>query len=631
MRFTRDLSIRSKLLLIILGTTGAALVLGFAAATTYVVGTLRTEWVDRTTLLAEVVSEYSASELAFQDSMQATQTLANLAALPDIESAYLFTTDWTLFASFERTPSEDPMPPFRFPGASVDANLIHVVQPVAMGGEELGALYLRSSSRRLQATVARYLSVTGTLLLLLLAAAVGAALRLERVISKPILKLASAAKTVSLSGDYSSRVVKQSDDEIGTLFSAWNEMLLRLERQRHEQDKAEAALRRSEERFRVLVEQSQDAVYVMSSDDRFVYVNPRFEKMLGYSLEEVAQPNFDSIELVVSSDRNTIREYRRRRSEGESEVWQLEFGCLSRGGESYDVEANIANIEWDGEQARMGVMRDISARKAAERRLKEQQVQLEQYTDQLERYAQDLERRNRELDQFAYVVSHDLKAPLRAIINLSTWIEEDLGDDLDPEVQSNMDLMRKRVKRMDALIDGILEYSRVGRVHTGVEDVEVGELLQEVIDDISPPAGFSVELPPTLPGLRASKIRLAQVFGNLLSNAIKHHDREEGRIRITVEENLEDYEFAVTDDGPGIATEYQEKIFMIFQTLEPRDRNENTGVGLAIVKKIVEESGGSMAVMSRPGAGATFRFSWPKQPPNAEHEAPQDQEEKPSS
>ncbi|MCP4898351.1 MAG: PAS domain S-box protein [bacterium] len=627
MSIAKRLSIRSKLLAIILGTTGTALIVGFTAVASYVVVSLRSEMIDRTALTAQVVAEYSASELAFKDPTQATQTLANLAALPEIESAYLFDLEWKLFASYERIGSDDPMPPFQNPGSSIDRNLIHVVQPVVMAGEELGTLYVRCSTERLQSKVVRYLLVTCLLLGLLMAAAAAAALRLEKVISRPILKLASAANAVSESGDYSSRVTKEADDEIGTLFSAWNEMLLRIEKRRQKQERAESALRRSEERFRNLIEQSRDAVYVMSAESRFVYINPRFEEMLGYTIEEVTAPIFSSIDLVAEEHRETVQAYRRRLAEHGSGVERLEFGCITRNGVIVEIEANITNIEWDGKPARMGVMRDISARKRAERRLKAQQAQLEDYTAKLERYAHDLERRNRELDQFAYVVSHDLKAPLRAITNLSTWIEEDLGSTLDPEVSSNIELMRQRVHRMDNLIDGILEYSRVGRVHTGVEDVDTDSLLAEVIGDIAIPKEFSVEISGEMPTLSASRIRLAQVFSNLISNAVNHHDRKEGRIWISASEDDDSYVFAVRDDGPGIAPEYQEKVFMIFQTLKPRDHHESTGVGLAIVKKIVEESNGTLSLISSSGRGSTFRFTWPKSPAQDEPESSATHEE----
>jgi signal transduction histidine kinase len=228
-----------------------------------------------------------------------------------------------------------------------------------------------------------------------------------------------------------------------------------------------------------------------------------------------------------------------------------------------------------------------------------------------ERLIGALERSNRDLDQFAYVASHDLKAPLRGIANLAQWLREDLGSDLTRDVARQLQLMRVRVHRMEALIEGILDYSRAGRA-TQLETVDTGRLFNEVIELIVPPPGAVVEVPRTMPVLRTERAPLQQVFMNLVGNALKHAGRPDPRVTVWAREGDRFDEFSVSDNGPGIAAAYHEKIWAIFQTLETRDRVEGTGIGLAVVKKIVEARGGRAWVESAEGAGASFHFLWPR-------------------
>ena len=226
---------------------------------------------------------------------------------------------------------------------------------------------------------------------------------------------------------------------------------------------------------------------------------------------------------------------------------------------------------------------------------------------------------NDELDQFAYVTSHDLKAPLRGISNLSNWIEEDLGPDrLTPEARGQFDLLRGRVQRMERLIDGLLQYSRVGRTEVTVEWVDVGQLMAEVVDWVGPPPGVRVIVGPDMPSFNADRLRLGQVLANLVGNAVKHGSPR-GTVRVTCEPAAggDAYAFAVADDGPGIDARYHERIFGVFQTLNRRDQVEGTGIGLALVRKVVTAKGGTVGVESAPGQGATFRFTWPRVDPDA--------------
>lgn len=256
--------------------------------------------------------------------------------------------------------------------------------------------------------------------------------------------------------------------------------------------------------------------------------------------------------------------------------------------------------------------RQVIERKKAESELQRLNDTLEQ---RIAERSQEANRRANELEQFAYVASHDLKAPLRGIANLAQWLQEDLEEKLAPESREQLDLLRDRVGRMQNLIEGLLEYSRIGRVPAESGEVDVGDLLNEIADSLAPPKGFQIKLPKSLPTLRTSRLHLSQVFSNLLSNAIKHHGKKRGRIWVEWADIGDNIRFSVCDDGQGIAPEFQSKIFLMFQTLAISDRNTNTGIGLALVKKIVEEHGGTIYVRSDRGDGSRFIFTWPKRDP----------------
>ncbi|HMG56959.1 MAG TPA: ATP-binding protein, partial [Kofleriaceae bacterium] len=225
-----------------------------------------------------------------------------------------------------------------------------------------------------------------------------------------------------------------------------------------------------------------------------------------------------------------------------------------------------------------------------------------------------LEASNQELDQFAYVASHDLKAPLRGIANLSQWIEDDLGDRLDDQSRGHLHLLRGRVVRLENLIAGILAYSRAGRDSSEQAAVDVGGLVAEVWELLAPPAAARLEVAAPLPQLRTSRVQLQQILLNLFGNAIKYNAERALTIRIAAQRTGRRWEFAVADDGIGIAPEFADKIWGLFQTLERRDKVESTGIGLSVVRKIVESHGGKAWVESELGRGATFRFTWPADP-----------------
>ena len=209
---------------------------------------------------------------------------------------------------------------------------------------------------------------------------------------------------------------------------------------------------------------------------------------------------------------------------------------------------------------------------------------------------------------------------MRGIRTLAEWISQDDANKLSDESREQFGLLVARVNRMQDLIDGILQYSRAGRVNEGRVRIDLGELVAEVIDTLVPPENVAITIEDELPVIELERIRVFEVFQNLLSNAIKYMDKPQGRIRIGCTGQDEFWRFSVSDNGPGIEERYFERIFQLFQTLSPHDDRESTGIGLTVVKKIVEMYGGEVGVESKLGQGSTFFFTLPRTQEEAQHE-----------
>lgn len=259
-------------------------------------------------------------------------------------------------------------------------------------------------------------------------------------------------------------------------------------------------------------------------------------------------------------------------------------------GTVFPLDLSVAEIRVEDRRFFSGIVRDITERKNAEL---------------------NLMRSNAELEQFAYVASHDLKTPLRNIDNLAEWVYEDNEKTLNEDAKEKLSLLRTCVTRLEVLLDDILAYSRAGRIVDDAKEVDVGELVRQVAATHIP-ASFEVRLPPSLPKLHSPATPLMQIFGNIFSNAVKHHDRGGGVIEVRCQPLGQFYEFSVHDDGPGIPPRYHDRAFQMFQTLQSRDKVEGSGMGMAIIKKLVEWQGGRAWIESAEDRrGTAIHFLWP--------------------
>jgi light-regulated signal transduction histidine kinase (bacteriophytochrome) len=216
-------------------------------------------------------------------------------------------------------------------------------------------------------------------------------------------------------------------------------------------------------------------------------------------------------------------------------------------------------------------------------------------------------------DEFLYVITHDLKAPLRAISNLSTWIEEDLSESLKGETRRNFQILRSRVARMEAMITGVCEYANIPKLKTTAEHTDLSILIEQVLMKVVVPSHIQVSVALEVTHLYTSRPALFKVLYELISNAVKFNDKEMGYIKISSRAENSLVEFSVEDNGSGIPRDCYEKIFIFFQTLHAKDKIESTGMGLPLAKRIVEDFEGHLGVDAESGCGSKFFFTWSNQ------------------
>ncbi|MGB3615991.1 MAG: PAS domain-containing protein [Elainellaceae cyanobacterium] len=385
-----------------------------------------------------------------------------------------------------------------------------------------------------------------------------------------------------------------------------------------ERKQAEEALRQSEERLRLAQRAAGAGLWDWDLMTNQITWSDEYYQLHG--LNTSIPPSYENwLTSILQPDRDRVNQAILDALENNTGL-AIEFRILHpASGVCWLTIMGQTLYNTDGHPVRMtGISLNITERKQAEEALSYRAQELTRLNHVLKTITADLDQRNRDLNQFTYVVSHDLKAPLRGIQNLSQWLQEDLGDLIPPENQKQLKLMASRVTLMETLISDLLQYSRAGRVKQPPEQVNLGELLTEIVSTLTVPLGITVRFTLPLPTVWARRVMLSQVFANLISNAIKYGCIDgRGEITISAWEEDNSYRFAVADNGPGIAPEDQERIFGIFETLQaktpsPSESNAtiSTGIGLAIVKRLVNAEGGNLWIESDLNRGATFFFTW---------------------
>ena len=626
MSVLRHVSIRIKLIAIVMLTTCASLALAGLALVVF-------EWIiGRRALhreieaVADILATNSTATLTFDDQRTALDTLNTLSSQPRILSGCFYAGDGSLLASYPEAPSPSsrlPCPPGLGPdGARFERTTLVLQRPVMSSGERLGSVRLVASldelERRVQAFgLVLFATLSATALVALLVSS-----RLQRLVSRPVLDLAATASRISEKRDLGLRAAKEGRDEIGVAVDAFNQMLDRIE-------EANQALRQAGDRSREQAELMQsvldsmgEGLVVAGPDGKFLLWNKAASRLTGQGPAQLSTREWPAHYGLYVSEREPLFNpdqlplVRAMRGESVSDVEMFLKDETRQIGRWITISARPLRDGAGTLRGGISVFADVTERRRAEEELRALNATLEQRVADraaaAEARAGELKRSNEELEQFAYVASHDLQEPLRAVASYTQLLRQRSKGTLDAEGQLYADHVLTGVARMRALISGLLDYSRVGRSGSDLGRVDAGAVLDAALADLQPAlaeAGGRLTRGP-LPVLQADPVQLGQLFRNLVSNAIKFRASEPPAIEVRSEREGEHWRFAVRDNGIGIDAKYHERIFAIFQRLHGWDR-PGTGIGLAICRKIVESHGGRIWVESEPDRGSTFFFTLP--------------------
>src|SRR6266511_3629001 len=520
MPFLRDVSLKRKLMVIIMLTSSVALLLACAAFVTYERVEFRQDMVDDLSVKAELFAEQSTAALSFKDPKAATEILHKLVAQKHIAAACIYGSDGHVFAQYQRADAhEDFSPPApQKNGHWFDDRYLELFRDILLNGKAIGTVYLKSDLLELNTRLLQYANIVIYVLLISIGVAWLLSLRLQKIVSQPILHLAKTARAVSAGKNYSLRAVKQSSDELGELIDGFNDMLAQI--------------------------QARDA----------------------------------------------------------------------------ELEQGRKYLEQRVQERTKELQQEITERKQAEERLKAT--------------ASRLEHSNRELQDFAYVASHDMQEPLRKVQAFGDRLKAACAKSLGAEGRDYLERMHAAAKRMQILIDDLLAFSRVTTKASPFEPANLDKIAREVLADLEvrlQQTGGQVDL-GELPAIDADPLQMRQLFQNLIGNALKFH--QEGRTPVVkvrsrifphapgepaARRPAEEFcQIMVEDNGIGFDEKYLDRIFILFQRLHGRSAYEGTGIGLAICRKIADRHGGSITARSTPGEGSAFIVTLPlKQPKQA--------------
>jgi PAS domain S-box-containing protein len=639
MRAFHNLSIRQKLTLIIMATSAAALLLACIAFGAYDLITFRQGLVRQLGIQAEIIGANSTAAVTFNDAAAAQEILGALQAERNIEAACIYTRDGQLFARYVRKngPEAFVPPAVRADGYWFSDDRLGLFRRIVLDGEPAGSVYLQSDLRALRTRMTRYTGIVAVILLSSCLLAWLLSRRLQRVISGPIEHLAETAHAVSESRDYSLRAHKRSQDELGKLIDAFNDMLAQIQARDHalhqaqdeledrvrartaelrqeiaQRTRAENALRDSERTLRTMTGAAPDAVIMMDSDGRITFWNDAARRTFGYTAEEMLG---DDLHLKLVPQRYhdvfaaSLAQFRET-GEGPGIGTTSEVVGIKKDGSEFPLELALSAVKLEGTWHAIGIGHDITDRKHAEQELRQAKEAAEEAT--------------RAKSLFLASMSHEIRTPMNAVIGMSGLL---LDTDLTPTQREYAEIVRSSSDALLTIINDILDFSKVesGKLELFNQAFDLRDCIEEALDVVASKATekglnlacrVEVDVPQAIIG-DVSRIR--QVLVNLLSNAVKF--TQAGEVVVTVRTQVVTnashvLTFSVRDTGIGISPDRSSRLFQPFIQVDASTTRHygGTGLGLAISKRLVEIMGGTISLEGAVNQGSTFSFTLPAEP-----------------
>ena len=636
MNITRNMTIKYKLLMIVMLACLTGLILSGSAFIGWNQNMLRSRMVNNLSTRAQMVAENCKASLAFQDNKDAEKILEALHVDNSIVFGGIYDDKDSLFAAYYRNDNIAKKLPSNFKEQFYFTdNLLTVSCAVVLDNQRIGTICLQCDLKSITESLYHSIKIICVVIALSLIAVFLISTRLQNVVSKPLLAIAMLAKVVSEKKDYSTRAVKQSNDEVGSLIEAFNEMLEqiqqrdselieaktsleikvhertaeisstneKLKKEITEREKAEEEIRKSQGILQSMIDAMPFGVMVVGKDKKILRVNDAVKKMTNFTEEELVGNMCHCTLCPADKDKCPIIDMGLSIDCSERRV-------LKKDRTAIPIIKNVIPMKLGDQEVLLEAFIDITERKKAEEGMKH-------LNNELESSMAKLEEANQELKNFVYIASHDLREPLRKITAFGSILEKSLNDKLSGDDAENLRFMIDGAMRMNKMIEGLLVYSRVSSKTQPPQIVDLNEIITQLqqleLSVVLQEKQAIVEIPQSLPSIEADPVQIRQLLQNLIANGIKYQPKDKTpKITITSKPSADGMiRVEVTDNGIGIKPEYISSIFVMFKRLHTRNEFEGTGIGLSVCKKIVERHGGKIGVESQPDIGSTFWFTVP--------------------